>query len=283
MKQQSGNKWSNWWQKLKNIYRLQLVEEKTYDVKFVIELNRLNVITISGIIIAFFTIVNFFFIAYTPLKQYIPGYGSTNSRKDIVELKLKTEKLEELILANEKYNDNLKNILQDKIKVTKLEDDIRKVSVDSSLLANITKNEAKFISEIEKGLKNASIYDNLRYKNQKNILKNLHLHQPSEQKITQRYTKENPEIVYHFEEKTPIYTTLDGKIISAELQPNNTYHVIIQHTDDIISKYKNIIELKYKITNFTKAGTILGFADAKNKLQYEIWHKGSPINPEKYF
>lgn len=177
MKENSNNKRKLWWEKLKNVYRLQLVEEKTYDVKFVLELNRLNVITLIGILIALFTIVNFFFIAYTPLKQYIPGYGSANSRKDLVELKLKTEKLEEQILANEKYNNNLKNILKDKIKIAKLQDDIQKVEVDTNVLTNLGRNEAKFISDIEKGLKNAALYDNLRYKNQNNVLKSLKIHQ----------------------------------------------------------------------------------------------------------
>lgn len=283
MKTQTESKWKNWWHKLKNVYRLQLVEEKTYDVKFVLELNRLNVITLSGILIAIFTIINFFFIAYTPLKQYIPGYGSANSRKELVELKLKTEKLEELILANEKYNNNLKDILKDKIKITKLEDDIKHIEIDSNVLTNLSRNEAKFISDIEKGLKNATIYDNLRYKNQNNFLKTLQLYKISDQNIIQKYTTQNPFITFQSVEKTPIYTTLDGKIISVEQQPNNTYTVLIQHANDLISKYKNITQLKYKKTNFTEAGTILGIADGKNNVQVEIWYKGNPINPEKYF
>lgn len=61
MSELKDNKWKQWWQKLKNVYRFQVVEEKTYDVKFVLELNRLNVITVSGILIAILTLLNFFF------------------------------------------------------------------------------------------------------------------------------------------------------------------------------------------------------------------------------
>jgi len=68
--------WSNWREKLKNVYRFQIVDEKSYDVKMVLELNRLNVLVGVGLLLAFFTLLNFLLIAYTPLKQYIPGYGS---------------------------------------------------------------------------------------------------------------------------------------------------------------------------------------------------------------
>lgn len=283
MKQQTENKWKNWWQKLKNVYRLQLIEEKTYDVKFVLELNRLNVITISGILLAIFTVFNFFLIAYTPLKQYIPGYGSANSRKEIVEMKLKTEKLEELIIANEKYNNNLKNILKDKIKVAKMEEDIKEVSVDSNILTNLSKNEAKFISDIEKGLKNAALYDNLRYKNQNNILKTLHLNQISQQPIIEKFNKTNYAISIQSGNSSPIFLSLDGKLIAIEKQPNNMYTVTFQHNNDLISIYKNIVKLQYKITNFVEAGKTIGYSDEKNATQYQIWYKGTPINPEKYF
>lgn len=284
MKQQEEGKWRQWWSKLKNVYRLQLVEEKTYDVKFVLELNRLNVITLAGILIAIFTAINFLLIAYTPLKQYIPGYGSANSRKELVELKLKTEKLEDQIAANEKYNSNLKNILKDKIKIAKLQDDIQKVNIDSNMLTNLSRNEAKFISDIEKGLKNAELYDNLRYKNQNNILKTLHLNQVSEQPIAQKYSKTNTTITYQALADAPIYSALDGKIISIEQNStNNTYTVLVQHANDLISKYKNINTIKYKIANFVEAGAVLGKSDDKNNPQYELWYKGSPINPEKYY
>jgi murein DD-endopeptidase MepM/ murein hydrolase activator NlpD len=284
MKENSNNKRKLWWEKLKNVYRLQLVEEKTYDVKFVLELNRLNVITLIGILIALFTIVNFFFIAYTPLKQYIPGYGAANSRKDLVELKLKTEKLEEQILANEKYNNNLKNILKDKIKIAKLQDDIQKVEVDTNVLTNLGRNEAKFISDIEKGLKNAALYDNLRYKKQNNVLKTLKIHQVYKQAITQKFNaKTNIGMSYLAKNEEPCYAALDGKIISIEIQPNNTYNIIIQHNNDLISKYKNINKLKYKTTNFVQEGSVIGNADDKNNVQFELWYKGVPINPEKYF
>ena len=109
--------WSNWREKLKNVYRFQIVDEKSYDVKMVLELNRLNVLVGVGLLLAFFTLLNFLLIAYTPLKQYIPGYGSSSGRKEVVKMSMKAEELDEKIKAQQEYISNLQNILNDKVVV----------------------------------------------------------------------------------------------------------------------------------------------------------------------
>jgi hypothetical protein len=89
---------------LKNVYRFQIVDEKSYDVKMVLELNRLNVIAATGLLLLiFFTLLNFLLIAFTPLKQYIPGYGSSSGRKEVVQMSLKAEELEDKVKAQQKY------------------------------------------------------------------------------------------------------------------------------------------------------------------------------------
>src|SRR5688500_10677415 len=107
--------WNKWREKLKNVYRFQIVEEKSYDVKMVLELNRLNVIVMTGLLLLIFTILNFLLIAFTPLKQYIPGYGTASGRKEVISINLKAEELEEKMEAHQKYADNLQNIINDKV------------------------------------------------------------------------------------------------------------------------------------------------------------------------
>lgn len=53
--------WNKLKQRLKTIYRFQIVDEKTYDVKFVFELKPLNILIGIGLALAFFTVLNFLF------------------------------------------------------------------------------------------------------------------------------------------------------------------------------------------------------------------------------
>lgn len=285
MSQLKENKWKAVWQKLRIVYRLQLIEEKTYDVKFIFRLTLLNVITVVGILIALFTFLNFIFIATTPLKQYIPGYGAGDSRKDIINLRLRTEELEDKIDANNKYNKNLKNILSDKIQVEELKDNIQTIHIDTNTLVHFTPNEQKLVKEIEKGLRNSELYDNLLFKNNSDVLKTLRTSMPVHIKPIQQYKNSKTAFatIYSAKSELPIKATLSGTIIDIEPQDNNTYSLIIQHNDGLVSKYKNIKQVTKKITNFVEAEEEIGKTDANINLEYELWYKGIPINVEKYY
>lgn len=285
MSESNDNKWKLWWQKLKNVYRFQVVEEKSYDVKFVLELTLLNIITISGILIAMLTLLNFGFIAFTPLKQYIPGYGSADSRKEIVNLRLKTEEFEDKINANEKFNKNLKDILSDKIEVKTLEDNINPVLVDTNVLVHIAPNEQKLVKEIEKGLTNAALYDNLQYKNKSNTLTQLKTIAPLNiPPIAQfKNNKESYATIFKTPATQAVKATIDGYILSIEEQKNHDFSVIIQHQGDLVSKYRNIKQVSKKIANFVEAGNEIGISDIQNNLEYELWYKGIPVDVEKYY
>ncbi|MFX8496877.1 hypothetical protein ABTL88_19450, partial [Acinetobacter baumannii] len=50
-------------------------------------------------------------IVFTPLKFYIPGYGSRNSRTELQLLKIKTDSLEQAIQNRELYLNGLKKVL----------------------------------------------------------------------------------------------------------------------------------------------------------------------------
>jgi hypothetical protein len=64
-------------------------------------------------------------IVFTPLRLYIPGYGDINATKELRELKVKTDSLEQAVRYKEQYLDNIKNVLQGnvplKLDTTKIE------------------------------------------------------------------------------------------------------------------------------------------------------------------
>ncbi len=50
-------------------------------------------------------------IVYTPLKEYIPGYADVNMRRNIMELKLKSDSIEKQMLNNDLYLKNIRSII----------------------------------------------------------------------------------------------------------------------------------------------------------------------------
>ena len=70
-------------QRLKNKYRLVIMNDDTLEEKFSFKLSRLNVFVASGTGIILLIIITTYIIAFTPLREYIPGYGSNESNRKI--------------------------------------------------------------------------------------------------------------------------------------------------------------------------------------------------------
>ncbi|PIV93843.1 MAG: peptidase M23, partial [Flavobacteriaceae bacterium CG17_big_fil_post_rev_8_21_14_2_50_33_15] len=86
--------------KLLDKYRLVVLNEETFEERISIKLTRLNVFVLASlstiILIALTTIL----IAFTPLREYIPGYSSTALKKKATELSYKTDSLQKVIEMN---------------------------------------------------------------------------------------------------------------------------------------------------------------------------------------
>jgi len=100
--------------RLTNRYRLIVMNDHTYEEIITFKLTRLSVYVLSCLIFVLLVGLTTALISFTPLKFYIPGYGSQTERKELTNLKLKTDSLEIYIKNREAYWDNVKNIISGK-------------------------------------------------------------------------------------------------------------------------------------------------------------------------
>ena len=56
-------------------------------------------------------LITFLLIMYTPLKYYIPGYAGGSTRSQIVRMKQRVDSLSDLVAAQEKYQQNMRNVI----------------------------------------------------------------------------------------------------------------------------------------------------------------------------
>lgn len=97
--------------RLQNRYRLVVMNDDTYEEVVTFKLSRLSVyIALSTVFVLLisFTVA---LIIFTPLKYYIPGYGSRQSKTELQVLKIRTDSLEQSIKFKDQYLDNLKKVL----------------------------------------------------------------------------------------------------------------------------------------------------------------------------
>ncbi len=278
--------WSKIREKLKTVYRFQIVDEKSYDVKLVLELNRLNVIVATGLLLFFFTVLNFLLIAFTPLKQYIPGYGSSSGRKEVIKMSMKAEELEDRMNAQQKYVVNLQNILNDKIVVNQVKSNVKKSKVDTGILSIKTIDESQFVKNIEKGLQNAALMENVQ-DSKTSILSNLSFPKPVNGKLLTPFSAKNTSVTFSAAANEEVKAIISGNVIAVGNSAENGNFIIIQAENQLVYILKNNGNILKKTGNFVTVGETIATAgkegNSKNYIsRLELWYKGQPIDPIKF-
>ncbi len=103
--------------------RLVILNDDTFEEKFSFKLNILNVFIVATIGAIFLISVTSYIIAFTPLREYIPGYSSSKLKQDALVLGLKSDSLEFAVKKNDAYIQSVKKVLTGDLEYAKLNKD----------------------------------------------------------------------------------------------------------------------------------------------------------------
>lgn len=103
--------------RLQNRYRLVVMNDDTYEEVVTFKLSRFSVYVTLSTIFVMLTGLTVALIVFTPLKLYIPGYGDVNATRELRELKIKTDSLEQSMIYKDQYLNSLRDVLQGNVSV----------------------------------------------------------------------------------------------------------------------------------------------------------------------
>ena len=100
--------------RLRNHYRLVIMNEDTYEEVVKFKLNRMSVYIAFSTVFMILVGLTVSLIIFTPLKYYLPGvgYGNVKQVKQYRDLKIKTDSMEQALQYHKQYFDNLQKVLQ---------------------------------------------------------------------------------------------------------------------------------------------------------------------------
>lgn len=107
----ASNEFNSTLSRLRNSYRLVVMNEDTYEEVVTFRLSRLSVYIGFSTLFVLLVGLTIALIAFTPLKYYIPGYGTRESRTALQVLKLRTDSLERAVRYKDQYLDGVKKAL----------------------------------------------------------------------------------------------------------------------------------------------------------------------------
>jgi hypothetical protein len=103
--------------------RLVIVNEDTFEEVFSLRLTLMNVFVVGSLGAIIIIFVTTYIIAFTPLREYIPGYASSKLKRDATELALKSDSLSNALKKNEAYIKSIKRVLTNNLDYEKLSKD----------------------------------------------------------------------------------------------------------------------------------------------------------------
>jgi len=98
-------------QRLRNRYRLVVMNDDTYEEVATFKLNRLSVYIALCTVFVVLVGLTVALIVFTPLKYYIPGYGDQAERRLMINMKIRADSLEQQLRYRDAYWDNVKKVL----------------------------------------------------------------------------------------------------------------------------------------------------------------------------
>lgn len=282
-----------WYKKLRSKYRLVVFNDQTFEERFSFRLTRMNVIISLLSLGIIFIILTFFIIAYTPIREYIPGYPDIDQKRELYKLNLVADSMLQDIHRKEVYIQNIKNILEEDETLFEEPENLsggeqhydtirfQKSMQDSILRAEFENKEMYNLYFTESGPIGESSRTSIRSFNFFNPLSGV---------ITSKFdlSEKHYGIDIVASHNEAIKATLEGTVIYADWTLETGNVIAIQHKRNLISVYKHSAVLLKKEGDLAKAGEPIAIAGQSGELatgphlHFELWYNGTPVNPEEY-
>ena len=278
--------------KLRKKYHVVVYHNDTYEekanFKFTL-LAFLNIVIASSVLLI---VLVTYLIAFTPLREYIPGYTDVSLNRRVYEMERRADSMELVFKQKDLYINNIKKII--------MGDDFESDSINSLLTKS---NTTDFSNISDKKSREDSLF-RLEYENEtrNNLFKRDEVGDvPAEYKlvaffspmtgiVTSRFNREEK----HFgidivaANNSVIKATADGTVVYSDWTVDNGYCIGIQHNGNLFSIYKHNAVLLKDDGDFVSAGEPIaiygnsGSTSTGPHLHFEMWYNGTPLDPEDY-
>ncbi|MBP1630656.1 MAG: peptidase [Bacteroidetes bacterium] len=283
--------WKDIYPQLKHKHRLIVMDANTFVEKFSFNLTAVNLFTAIGLSAIALVLITTVIIAFTPLREYIPGYPSVKLERESYRNYQKLDSLENYVNMQENMIKNLKMVLYG--------EDIPTIKYDSKT-SDSTKDYDKIELKRSKAdsLFRLSVENEDKYQvasSQTQISNYSHLKEsffftPIKGRIISPFnpSKKNYGVDISVNLNESIKSIANGVVIFSYLTVEDEKVIGIQHSNSFISVYKNCSSIIKSMGDYVRAGEPIAFCGKSGHgskvplLHFELWNSGNAVNPSDY-
>lgn len=276
--------------KLHHKYRLVIMNNDTLEEKLSIRLTRFNVFLITGTLGILLVVGTIYFIAFTPIREYIPGYADFNTRKVLRELSLRADSLERDLRQKDLFIMNIRNIVEGKDLLDEIPD-------------TVSESEAFYLDELPRSAEDSILRAEMEIASRAEnnfwitngmvtpqYIGQFTFFQPITGMISSHFDPQKG----HFgvdivaDHDAIIKAAMNGTVIISSWSAETGYTIGIQHPNNIISIYKHnstLLKVQGSVVQAGEAIAIIGDTgkySTGTHLHFELWFDGTPVNPAEF-
>jgi murein DD-endopeptidase MepM/ murein hydrolase activator NlpD len=282
-----GNKKQSFWKRWRFKYRFVILNSETFEERLAFNMSRLNVFLLTCVSLTLLIGGTTLIIAFSPLREYIPGYTSTNIRRQMVNLNQLSDSLKIKLDSRDRYLQNIRNIIEgvpvdttnfyvpENIRVQN-NGAVERVYEDSMLRERIeSEDRFNFFS--------SESPDNL-------TVEKLLFFKPVDGLVTQSFNADEKHygVDVVSKENELIKSTLGGIVVFSSWTSETGNVIAIQHVNNFVSIYKHNSALLKQQGETVTVGESIAIIGNSGKwssgphLHFELWHNNQAVNPENY-
>lgn len=264
------------------------MNDETFEEKVSLTLSPLNVFVFTGTIIISLITFTIYIIAFTPLREYIPGYADITMQRKLITLTNKTDSLSKSMVVRDIYLKNLQNII------------IGKAGIDSGSSTPPALIRYDTIQFQPASPADSSIRQQIESQDRFTLsatgavptssLSGFYFFTPVKGTVTSTFNTRTKHygIDVVASPNEVIKSTLDGTVVMADWTSETGYVIAVQHSNNLFSIYKHNSALLKNSGDYVKAGEVLAIIGNSGELttgphlHFELWYNGSPVNPVDY-
>lgn len=274
-----------WIQNLLNRYRMVVINETTFEEKFFIRISQFNIIVLVLLFVTLTAIGSFFLVAFTPLKEFIPGYTSLTIRKEAIRNSFLLDSLTLEFEKQDRFISSIKSALTGEINWEE-----NSLLDDQSQSPEVL-NSDNAMSEADSLLRLEVIQED-KYNVIPNDLSNVKylLYPPAVGPISQKYDadKRHFAVDIALKENAPIMAVAHGTVIFSEWTAETGHVIIVKHDYGLLSVYKHNSSLEKYQGDLVRAGEVIANAGDTGELStgwhlhFELWINGFSADPTDF-
>lgn len=271
-------------QRLLNKYRLVILNEATYEERLSYKLSGLNVFLLASLLSLVIILSTISLIAFTSIKEYIPGYDSTALRTNAINNIEALDSLTLVIEKNQDYINSIGAVITGEATKKEIQKEGERVRLEASKLELKTKKEDSILRRIVEQEDRFNLLESASKKVE------FVLFSPLYGKVTARFDFG----IKHFGTdiavplKSPVKSVANGTVVFAEWTLQTGYVVIIEHSFGLTSIYKHNDSGLVSQGEIVESGQVIALSGNTGELStgphlhFELWRDGNPVDPEDY-